>query len=376
MAPAPPPIALGRWLLAAGLALVTGVLLFLLYASGRLPLLLASNVWVLTGFPLLVWLLAFAARAYVYGGAVNHHQFLEEQGQIAQHAWQQWAHRHLAVHACCVLLPDQVSARVLAEGPVDLPSRAGEARRIAALAQQQEPALAGLELLLSALVPSLKAFPAEQALRVTLLSDAKFELHAALRGAWQQHWASAVGRPPPASVTVAAELPVTWIDEIQKTASAAIELVLVLQTQGGTAYSDGLAALLFCPDQLARKWGLPVQGHLLRPMPLETDRLESELSLFFQTQTDACQATGLLADSAAWQPVAGELFAAGRVHGTSLNPPLWIQERWCGLSGPFSHWLVAALAVEVVRHHRQPLLVLAQEGTRGWIGTVTAGESA
>lgn len=373
---APTPIVLGRWLMAAGLALAAGVLLFLLYASGRFPLLQAANVWLLAGSPLAVWLLAFAARAYVHGGAVNHRQFLEEQGQVAQAAWQQWAHRALAVHASCVLLPDQVSARVLAQGPGDLPPRTGQARRIAALAQQQAPAVVGLELLLSALAPSLRALPAAQALRVTLLSDAKPEQHQLLGSALQQRWASATGQPLPSSVTVAGELSLQWIDDTLKTGSAAIELVLVLQTQGGAAYSDGLAALLLCPDHLAGECDLPRLGGLLRPMPLAVDSLKSELSLFFQTQTNACQATGLLADSADWQPMAGELFAAARVHGCSLHPPLWIQEHWCGLSGPFSHWLVAALGVEVVQHQRQPLLVLAEEGAGGWIGTVTAGEAA
>ena len=371
---APAPIVMGRWVLAAGLAVSASVLLFWLYASGRVS---GLNMWVVTGLPLMSWLFAFGARAYVYGGALSHQQFLEEQAQIAQQSWQDWSHRFLAVHACYVLLPDRVSASVLTQGSVNLPPRTGEARRITALSQREEPALAGLELLFPVLVPSLLALPAAHELRVTLLSDAEPEQYEALRGAWQRHWTSAIRRPPPSSVTITSELSYQWIDETLKTASASLELILVLQAQGGSAYSDGLAALLLCPDKLAAEWGLPVQGGMLRPMPLDITTLESELALFFQTQADARQATGLLADNAGWQPLAGKIVAASGANGASLKvEQQWIQERLCGLPGPFSHWLTAALSVQVVQHQQSPLLVLVQERAQHWISTVTKGEHA
>jgi len=374
---APVPIVMGRWVLAAGLALCACMLLFMLYASGRMPWLHAMNSGVLTGLPLMVWLLAFSARAYVYGGALSHQQFLEEQVQLAQQSWEEWAHRYLAVHASCVLLPDQVSARVLTQGPVNVPPRSGQARRISALAQREKPALAGLALLFPALVPSLRALPAGHELRVTLLSDAPPEQYDALRDAWQRQWVSAIPGLPLSSVTVTSELTYLWIDQTLKTGSACFELILVLQVHGGLAYSDGLAALLLCPDALAAEWGLPVLGGLLRPMSLDPSALNSELPLFFQTQTDACQATALLADASHWQPLMGAVVAASSANGASLKvEQLWVKERLCGLPGPFNHWLVAALGVEVVRHQQRPLLVLVQEESRYWIATVTKGNAA
>ena len=276
------------------------------------------------------------------------------------------------MHTSCVLLPDQVSVSVL-QGRRDLPQRTGQARRIAALPAQGDRAQAGLQLLFPVLDPVLKALPAEQALQVTFLSDVEPDHFAALRDVWQQ-W-HAAHRTPPAMVTLTNELSFQWIDETLKTARAALELILVVQVNGGEAYSDGVAALLLCPDQLAAAWDLPVQGGLLRPMPLDVATLSSELALFQQTQTMALQATGVVADSADWQPLTGKIFATNGARAASLSTQqLWVQEHLCGRPGPFGHWLAAAFGLEMVRHQRQPVLLLAKEESRYWINTVIAGD--
>lgn len=373
----PAPIVVSRWILAAVVAVLASVLLFLLYASERVPPLHALNIWAVSGSPLLIWLLAFGARAYFYGGALSHQQFLEEEASVAQQAWQGWAQRYLAVCGSCVLLPDQVSAGTLSQGTVNFPNRSGQARRIAALSASQVSALTGLQLLLQALDATLQALPAGQALHVTLLSDVEPMHQPALRDAWEQSWVAVMGTPIPEKLTVTHELPYQWIDDTLKTASPAFELILVLQLQGGAAYSDGLAALLLCPDRLASEWGLPVSGRLLRPMPLDITQLKSELALFLQTQPVARQASSLLADDADWHPLTGDVVAISSQTGASLKAgQLWIQEYLWGRSGPFSHWLVTTLGVEVARHQQRPLLLLAQDETRHWISTVTTGELA
>ncbi|MNJ52767.1 hypothetical protein D3C77_481200 [compost metagenome] len=229
-------------------------------------------------------------------------------------------------------------------------------------------------MLLPALARALKALPQEQELRVTLLSDVATQNYGALRNAWQQSWVTAVGRTPPAEVTLATELSYQWIDEKLKSANGALELIVVLQVHGDALYSDGLAAMLLCPEQLALARNLPVEGGLLRPMPLDINALSAELPLFLQTQTSARQATGLLADSAEWRPLTGTLITQGSAHGASLKvEQQWVQEQLCGLPGPFSSWLVAALGVEIARHQQRPLLVLTREISQHWIGTVTWG---
>ncbi|MCS3419439.1 hypothetical protein M2399_004377 [Pseudomonas sp. BIGb0450] len=373
----PAPIVVSRWILAAVVAVLASVLLFLLYASERVPPLHAVNIWAVSGSPLLIWLLAFGARAYFYGGALSHQQFLEEEALVAQQAWQGWAQRYMAVCGSCVLLPDQVSASALAQGAVSFPNRSGQARRITALLIPHVRALTGLQLLLQALDATLLALPAGRALHVTLLSDVEPMHHLALRDAWKQSWVAVMGTPIPEKLTVTDELPYQWIDDILKTASPALQLILVLQVRGEVAYSDGLAALLLCPDRLASEWELPVQGRLLRPMPLDTTQLKNELTLFMQTQPIARQASSVLADDADWHPLTGDVAAISGHCGASLTAgQLWIQEYLWGRSGPFSHWLVAALGIEVARHQQRPLLLLTRDETRHWISTVTTGELA
>jgi hypothetical protein len=374
---APAPIVLGRWVFGAGAAVLASVLLFLLHAAEHLPILQTLSIWAFSGSPLLAWALAFGARAYAYGGALSHHQFLQAEAQDAQHAWQDWAHRYMAVQASCVLLPDRVSASVVVQDGLNVPPRTGQARRIAEVQQQPQRAPAGLSLLLSALEPAARVLPVRQPLRVTLLSDIEPGQYAVLREAWHQIWVNDMGLPAPESVIVSAQLSYQWIDETLRTGSTAIELILVLQLHGESAYSDGLAALLLCPDKLALAWELPVVGGLLRPMLLDTNRLPHELPVFLQSQTGALRATGLLADGTDWQPLMGQVFAAGGALGASLEVgQQWIQQRLCGVTGPFSHWLTAALGVEMARHQQRPLLLLAKDASGHWIGTVTSGEIA
>jgi hypothetical protein len=353
------------------------VLLFVLHASARMPWLEDLNIWLLSSVPLLLWTLAFAARAYGYGSALSHQQFLEAQARDAQQSWQGWAQRGLAVLASCVLLPDQVSASVLAQGPSGLHPRTGKVRRIAFLHDQTQRGRAGLQMLIQALAPALQKLPAEQNLRITLLSDADPVRYQALRDDLQQTWFAVISQSLPAQVTVTEELSWQWIDERVKTASATIELILVLQLDGTDMYSDGLAALLLCPDGLAPLLQQPVTATLLRPMPLEIDALEHEFAMFMHTQPRACKATGVLADETDWQPLISNILANASTHGAALNVERqWLVENLCGRPGPLGHWLVTALGVEMVQHQREPLLLLARDSSQHWITTVTKGALA
>ncbi|MEL7937106.1 hypothetical protein [Pseudomonas delhiensis] len=367
------------WLGSALLAAVAGIGLFMLAVSGRVPELGIFNVWMLAGAPLLVWALAFGIRAYAYGGALSHFQFLEDQATEAEDAWNQWAQRNLAVQASCVLLPDGMSAALIAQGvAAGAPRRSSEARRLHTLpAVGDERMKVALEYLLQGVVPALEALPVEQALQVTVLSDVEENDRDTLRAAWQRAWSKAVPRYSQVVPALVDELSLQWIERCLKSPGATVDLLVVMQINGKDAYSDGLAALLLCPDAWAIELGLPAQGRLLRPMPLEVGRLDTELPLFLQTQLPARQATGILADSMQWQPVLGAVLSMGSTQGASFQVGnQWIQESLCGLPGPFGSWLVAALGLEMSRHLRQPLVLLGQEPAQRWISTVATGELA
>ncbi|MDF3931169.1 hypothetical protein [Pseudomonas citronellolis] len=375
----PEPLSMTRWLGAALLALLAGIALFVLAVSGRVPELGNLNVWMLAAAPLLLWALAFGVRAYVYGGALNHFRFLEDQAAEAEGAWGEWAQRNLAVQSSCVLLPDKVSAAVIAqEAAAGAPRRSGEARRIDTLPAAGDERMKGaLEQLLRGVIPALAALPGEQVLQVTVLSDVEENHRDALCAAWQRVWSKAAPRYSQVAPTLVDELSLQWVESCLKSPGTAVDLLVVMQINGKDAYSDGLAALLLCPDSVAIERELPVHGRLLRPMPLDVDQLDAELPLFLQTQSAARRATGILADSEQWQAVIGAALSVGGAHGANFQVGQQrIQESLCGLPGPFSSWLLAALGLELSRHLQQALVVLSEEPSQRWIGTVATGELA
>ncbi|WP_371367236.1 hypothetical protein ACA097_26750 [Pseudomonas sp. QL9] len=376
VAESPAPLSLARWLGAGGLALLIGVMLFLLAASERVPELKTVNVWLLCLAPIVLWLLAFAGRAYAYGGALSDQQFLEEEADVAQRAWSDWAQRYLSIKACCVVLPEQVSAAALMQRG-SLPPSPPIAKRIAGLpADATERERAGLQMLIKALGPALAELPAKADLRVTLLSDAKPEHHERLELAWRQAWQGLAKRPEPARCSVFADFSYGEIEARLKAPDTAMELLLIIQLHGKDGYSDGLAALLFCPDAHGEAPSTAA-AHVLRPMPLGREKLEDDLSMFLQTQSLARQAAGVLTERDACQPTVRTLLALASTHGGELKAEnLWTQSALCGLPGPFTHWLTMALGVEMARHRQRPLLLLADEGAQGWIATVAAEVSA
>ncbi|MFJ4376045.1 hypothetical protein ACIP1T_25960 [Pseudomonas japonica] len=372
----PTTISMVRWtgaVVVCGLACVS---LFLLHASQRVPHLQMLNVWVFSLFPLLIAGLAFAIRAYIYGGALEHHQFLEEEAQAAQHSWDAWSRRYMAVHDSCLLLPDRISAARLMADNNDLQLRTGTVRRLSNLPQDESDRVeASLLMLLEALAPSLNTLALGSALQVTLISDVEPRHHGLLADAWRRVWRHATDKAAQATLTQVSHLSYEWLEDRLKTASQVAELIVVLQVSGAERYSDALAALLLCPDHSPLRTSLPVKARLLRPMPLEPGNLADELNQLLISQSKARLATGVVADKEEWHAIAGEMFAAAASQGGSLDVgQMWIQESFCGLSGPFSNWLVAALGVELAQHRQAPLLVLTKEERQSWVCTVDSGE--
>ncbi|WCD82236.1 hypothetical protein [Pseudomonas sp. TUM22785] len=374
---APEPLSTVRWLGAGLLMVVIGIGFFMLAAAGEVPVSGTFNIWMLSALPSLLWLLAFSACAYRYGRALGRFQFLTDEAVEAGNAWNQWAQRNMAVLASCVVLPDQISAAALAQGADSLPPRAGMARRIVSLPAEVGRLQVGLDLLLKGVRPMLAGLTVEQPVQVTLLSDLAPEESEQLRSAWD----GCCKRLVPELTTVvprfAHALSPGWIEVSLKKPGAHIDLILVLQVNGAEEYSDGLAALLLCPDVLADLEHLTVEARLLRPMPLTLEQLDQELPLFLQTQLQARSATAILADGMHWKASLTTILSLNQLHDGELQAECqWIQESLSGLPGPLSHWLAAALGADMARHRQQPLLLITREGSQHWISTLTTGGRA
>lgn len=374
---APAAISAARWVGAAVVAALAGVSLFMLYASQAWPPLQVVSPWVLAVSPLLLVTLAFAVRMYGYGGALDHHRFLEQEAQAAQHSWEAWSRRHMRVHDSCVLLPEQVSAAVLASSAVGLPPCAGAARRLSVLPQEHADRIqTALLMVLKALAPSLKALSLGPALRVTLLSDARPEHHELVASAWRRAWNHATDKAEQPTLIQVTALTYGWVEERIKSASQVVELIVVVQVNGAQRYSDALAGLLLACDCSTAATALPVKGLLLRPMPLDIGDVPGEVAQLMQSQRGARQATGLLADAVHWKARSGEIIAENLARDGALKVgECWVQETLCGLPGPFSSWLVVALGAELAQHRGEPLLVLGTEPSQHWMSTIDTGEN-
>lgn len=374
LAPIPPsPV---RWLLIVVLSLAAAVLMFLLYVV--VPELQALNVWAFTASPVVVAILALAARMHAYGGALDDYTLLQERSRLAQVAWAEWGQRYIAVMAGLVLLPEHLSAVAMMKPPHTPVPHPGKARCIVGLPKGEKGrALAGLAQLMDSMPTVLAPLPPSEKLSVTVLTDAPQDEHPALADACQQHLSDLTPSSTLTGVHVTSQLSFAWMEETLKTPRDAVELILVVQAHGKDAYSDGLAALLLCADAVAKAHQLPIAARLLRPMPLDIDSLETDFTTFLQIQAKARDATGVLADRADWQPETTTLLAAAAREGAALSVDhRWILEPVNGVPGPCGHWLLAALGIEMARLAQQSFLLLASEDSGRWINTVTPGDMA
>lgn len=371
--PAPP--SFGGWLLSAVLAVIAGVLLFVLHASGSLKVLNAVNIWLFSLLPVVVWILAFSMRGYFYGRELERFQFLQHEAAHAQQQWTAWAERYLAISASCLMLPDHISAALLADKARELTQQQGLVRRINYLPEGQPQFVAAVTALLAGVEQALLALPRELPLQVTLLTDepeaARQNLHALFAGCWQE---SVPEGPAPSSLTITDNASFHTLDERLKQPESTVQLVLVMQLQGEDRYSDGLAALLFTSDDVAQKYALPHCVRLLRPMLLDMSQFAEDLTLFLNTQSQARQTPHILADHQKWAASSAGVLNTGNTLGTRWQAEdIQIIETYCGIQGPLSPWLTVALGADFVRTGQQSWLGLSTTGAANFVYTITSG---
>ncbi|PLV54505.1 type VI secretion protein [Erwinia sp. B116] len=354
------------WSLSGALALMVGALLFLLHASGTVPALANIDIWQLSLAVPGAWLLMLSLRGWWLVRATDEYVFLQNEAQFAQEQWEAWAGRHLAILAGSVQLPDGLTAAVIHEPSAAIPSRGGLTRRMAHIHDPLKLCLAGVEEALSTLPPDLP-------LRVTLVSDSPV---AQLTETFARHWASRFPlREPPDDITVTASLSLQRMAERLKQPELTVDLILLMQLNGGEAYSDWLASLLLTSDDVALIHNLAHPARLLRPMALDMAAFERGFTLFLETQTVACTSVRTLADALSWEKSAASLMTTGARCGAAWQPAeRLVLEKLCGIPSPMAPWLVVVLASELVRLSKVSMLTLFSSGTEHYVSTVTSGD--
>ncbi len=268
-----------------------------------------------------------------------------------------------------MLLPDHISA---AHWGSERPQQYGLARRINYLPAEEPVQLSAMHALLTSIEERVQCLPEELPLYVTLITDNPSpELTSSFSNLWKEH---IPGRAVPDDITVTGSFSLSEVEERLKQPVLTVNLLLVIQLNGGTAYSDGLAVLLLTSDDVAQKYHLPHSSRLLRPMPLDMTNFEDDITLFLETQTVACHTPSVIGDAKKWTERSAALITqGGKMHTPWKAEDIALLEKWCGIPGPAAPWLLTALAADLVSLRKQPLLALFSSEQEHFISTITPG---
>ncbi len=367
----PEPSFLG-WLMAGGVAAVVGILLFMLHASGMVKTLATFNIWWLAISPMIGWLFLFCLRGWLWGKTVDEHRFLLKEAEYGQQQWESWAGRYLAVLGSSILLPSGVTSDAIAK------SEASGAPQLLSLTShfgaQSVTFGSLLELGLAGVQNAIATLPVTVPLNVTVVSDSNSaESHSQFHKIWGNLYPD---RTISGSVSFCETLSFAWVEERLKNPVLDIDLILVIQQHGAGRYSDALASMLLTSDDVAEKYQLPHSARILRPMPLDMVHFNADMGLFLETQTIACQTSNVFCDYGHWNDWFADLMTASQSHQTTWVPQeIDVLEKYNGIPGGGSAWLLAALLSDITLVGQVPVLGLFTSGTDRFVSTVTSGSN-
>lgn len=353
---------------AGGLALVGGVLLFVLHANQLAGPLQTFNLWAVTAFPTVIWFFFLCLRGWLYNNAVDKHEFESGEAEFAQQQWMDWAGRNITVLHSGVMLPANLTSQNFLAAPSALEQSTSLTQRICLHGHE-----AHFSVLLAGLNPALAKLSSDIVPAVTLLTDSHDDLPA-LQDAFAHAWQAAIPDRLVPQLTILTSKSFLSLDGRIKSPTLDVDLILIHQTQGRDAYSDALAVLLLTSDDVAAKYKLSFNARLLRPMALDIAISEKSLDTFFSTQTQACSTASIVGDNVEWGNAFSGLLEAAQSYGGHWKPEQlhWL-EKYAGLSGPFSPWIMAAVASDIVNIQKSDCLMLSADGEQKFINTVQTG---
>lgn len=361
---------LSGWLLGGVVAVICGVLLFILHASGFFNHLPELNIWGLSLAPVIGWFFLFCLRGWLWGRKVDEYQFLRNEAGRTQLQWESWAGRYLAVLGSSVLLPAGVTADAIAR-----PGGGGDLQYLSLTCHFQDDAddiRCRVTLCLNSVQSGLAQLPASLPVNITVVADEDGpEWHAFIEKIWVEIYPE---RLLPTSISVCDSHSLAWIEERLKQPTPDVDLILVLQINRQAAYSDGLAALLLTSDDVARKYHLPHTTRLLRPMQLDMTMFKSEMNLFLETQKEATLSGRVFCDDKAWNNYFADVTTVGGAYQAQWKPEeIAVLEKYSGIPGPASGWLLAALVADVVSINKTSVLGLFTSGADHFVSTIIPG---
>ena len=356
------------WFMLGVVAVVGSVMLFVLHANKLSGPLQAFNIWVVTASPIVIWFFFLCLRAWVFNSAFDKHEFEANEADYAQQQWTEWAGRNIAVLHSSVIFPEALT-------PSRFLQASAEQMQHTTLTQHfHHPAPENsFSQLLECASDALARIPSDLPLSVSLLTDSQ-EDPLKLQDEFAKVWQDTVPLRPVPILNIQTAKTFIWLEERIKSPTLDVDLILVHQTQGKGCYSDILASLLLTSDDVATKYKLSLNARLLRPMALDMAISEKSLDTFFSTQTQACATASIVGDRVEWGKAFSDLLAATQDYGGHWKPEQlhWL-EKYAGLSGPFSPWIMAAVASDIVNIQKADCLMLSTDGEQKFINTVQTG---
>ena len=369
VAPMPEEPSLLVWLIGGLAAMTAGGLIFVLHANQFLGPGQDYNIWILSGSPLLFWFICICLRSWLYNNAVDKHEFESKEADYSQQQWTEWAGRYLAVIHSEVILPEKLTAALFVPKNSEIQEFNGLAKRIV-LDKGKNASLMQLE----GVKKTLERLPSDINLNVILLTDSpdkEYELRASLEDCWRYLMPTERVLPP---LMVMSEFSFDAVERRIKTPEISAELILVQQMDGGERYSDALAALLLTTDDVATKYELKHDVRLLRPMSMEGNDPLSDFDLYFSTQSQAINTQHIIGDQVRWgRSFATILQASEPYQGHWKTEQLHWLETYAGRCGPFSPWIMTAVASDAVQVLKTDCLMLSESEGQRFINTVTTG---
>lgn len=358
------------WLMAGGVATVVGILLFILHASGMVKTFAIFNIWWLAISPVIGWLFLLCLRGWLWGKTIDEHRFLQKEADYGQQQWESWAGRYLAVLGSCILLPSGVTSDAIAKSEA-----AGAPQLLSLTCHFDAPSVTVgslIKLGLASVQSAVALLPASVPLHVTIVSDSiSGDSDTLFSKAWGSIYPE---HAVPSSVSFCEALSFSWVEERLKQPVLDVDLIVILQNNGTNQYSDALASILLTSDDVAEKYQLPHSARILRPMPLNMANFKAEMGLFLDTQTIASQTSKAFCDSAYWNEHFADVMTLAQTHQTPWMPEdIDVLEKYNGIPGDSSGWLLATLVSDIVTISKAPVLGLFTSGTDHFVSTVTPG---
>lgn len=364
------------YLLALIFAFVCGLILHYLHIKKELWVNISNDFIIIYYLPVSLVMLLFVFHCYLFGRNLQAWNIrVIEQARVLEE-WRRWAARNVVLLDGFVLLPDKMTASYLYEHPDVVEAQWGLAKKITYLSLSVSKIKDLFNSLLYAIKDSINKLPQDYDMKITLFNDYPASQWLVLENAFSEAWQILFPeRRLLKRVNVSDNFSIEHMDEWFRQGGNDYQLSVVLQLNGKDNYSDSIATMIFAVDDLYADKQPAFKAKILRVMPLDENEIESDFSVFFRLQSDACQAKYLVGDNKNIMRYLPAIYKTAKERNINLKPEnIKINEMFSGLQGPFAEAILIAFSSDLSRKINAPCLVISNSG--GWVGTVIPGKSS